>query len=167
MVTATPAKRASRGKMIWFFISSTRRQHDSRAQKLDFVVERMCELLAEQHAPRIPGERGPALLDRSIDDLEISFDDRNGGGVELRLPLAHDPLKQLDFLSIYDIRVSAGRLHVQTHRPRRRPGLAARILCVAGRSLITRTAASRNAYRLWFAVRSYNRRHHARRSLRR
>src|SRR5439155_14019859 len=69
---------------------------------LDLLVERMCQLVAEQAAGRIIRQRFLALLDRSIDDPEISFDDRNGRRVELRLSLGDDLLEHVDLSTIYD-----------------------------------------------------------------
>src|SRR5438552_18928559 len=47
-------------------------------------------ILAEKMAGRIAGERGPALLDCSINYLKILFDDCDRRRVELGLSLAED-----------------------------------------------------------------------------
>src|ERR1700680_2372079 len=63
----------------------------------------MRQLLVEHAAGRISGERRPALLDCTIDDLKILLDDRYRRRIELSPPLAYDVLEHVDLSSIHEV----------------------------------------------------------------
>src|SRR4051812_24532775 len=65
----------------------------------------MGKLLTEQPAGRILGQGSPALLDRSIYDPQVLFDDRDGRRIETGSPLAHDLLQHLDLSVVYRVGV--------------------------------------------------------------
>src|SRR6266516_4748622 len=65
----------------------------------------MCQLLAEQLAGWISGERSPALLDSSINYLKVLFDNCNGRRVELSLSLPHDLLEHVDLFTVDSLRL--------------------------------------------------------------
>jgi hypothetical protein len=100
-MVANAAATITRKGFISFFILRTRRQHRRCAKELDFLVERVSQLLAQQHAGGIFRESRFALLDGRVDDLEILVDDRDSRGVELSLPPAHDILEHLDLFPVY------------------------------------------------------------------